>query len=347
MEYTDIKYIECQFRILAKRIVPVHIMRGGIGVSGVNHKMKRGMFALLLACSISLTISPINSIAKQGPTYENQNDTYYTNGTVPVYMGPDYESQILTYIADNMPVQVVGRYTNGWYRINIGVVGYVKCDSLTTVWDRATTVNTSTQAGAALATANELGYAFHNMVLNQNKSIEKEIFNSYIYDKTILYSAIDDQIGVSFKMVYTDPVKKDVDLNYTKFVSDSSTGGRLIELKAPGDVNLYGQVAIFQAKVGYDKIVEVFIWDDDDQDYIYQGKVYTETSEFAYFTTTKITSIKLLEYETDRSLRDSVREKMANIRKGIKYLNYDEKEYRNSITNKLRKDTEYVDYYQG
>ena len=39
-----------------------------------------------------------------------------------------------------------------------------------------------------------------------------------------------------------------------------------------------------------------------------------------------------------------VRNKMDNIRKGIKYLSYDETDYKNALTSRLRKDTEYVDY---
>lgn len=305
--------------------------------------------SIFLVCAIlflSLPMKEVSAGTGRGPDFEKMEDTYYTNGVVPVYMGPDYESQILTYIQDNMPVRVIGKYTNGWYRINIGVIGYVKIDSLTTAWDRSNTVNSSKQAGAALATASEIGYSFHNMVLNDQKVIKKDIFNSYIEDKTILFAAYDDQVAVSFKMVYPDKVKHDVDLNFTKIINDNLAGdGQTIELLPPSDLKLYGQVAIFQIRIGYDQAAEIYIWDIDDEDYVYQGTVYSEFSEYAYFTTTQVSRMKIIHAETERSLSDKLRTKMTNIRRGIKYWDYDEKEYRNMLGSKLRKDTEYVDYY--
>lgn len=303
--------------------------------------------AMVLVSVCLMQMMPIEALAKdkRGPDFEKMEDTYYTNGTVTVYMGPDYESPVLTYIQDNMPIRVIGKYSNGWYRINIGVVGYVKMDSLTTAWDRSNTVNSSKQAGAALATANEIGYSFHNMVLNDQKVIKKDIFNSYIEDKTILFAAFDDQVAVSFKMVYPDRVKNNVDLNFTKIVTDNAGDGQTIELFAPIDLKLYGQVAIFQIRVGYDQCADIYIWDMDDQEYVYQSTVYSEFSEYAYFTTTQISNMKIIHCETERSLSEKLREKMANIRRGIKYKKYDEKDYRDMIGSKLRKDTEYVDYY--
>lgn len=311
-------------------------------------KRHSGMkFLVILLLGILLINSqPMIGIASgKGPDFVEMNDTYYTKGTVTVYSGPDYKSAVLTYIQDNMPVRVIGKYSNGWYRINIGVIGYVKMDSLTTAWDRAATVNSSTQAGAALATANELGYSFHNMVLNEQKVIKKDIFNSYIEDKTILFAAFDDQVAVSFKMVYPDRVKHDVDMNFTKLVTDNPGDGQTIELLAPANVKLYGQVAIFQIRVGYDQSADIYIWDMDNDEYVYQSTVYSEFSEYAYFTTTQISNMMIVHTETERSLSDKLREKMANIRKGIKYKKYDEKDYRDMIDSKLRKDTEYVDYY--
>lgn len=305
--------------------------------------------SILMTCVllfISLPMKDVTAGTGRGPDFEKMEDTYYTNGVVTVYMGPDYESQILTYIQDNMPVRVIGKYSNGWYRINIGVIGYVKMDSLTTAWDRSNTVNSSKQAGAALATANEIGYSFHNMVLNDQKVIKKDIFNSYIEDKTILFAAFDDQVAVSFKMVYPDKVKDNVDLNFTKFVSDNVAGdGQTIELLAPLNLKLYGQVAIFQIRIGYDQSAEIYIWDMENEEYVYQSTVYSEFSEYAYFTTTQIANMKIIHEETERSLSDKLRAKMTNIRRGIKYWDYDDKEYRSMIGSKLRKDTEYVDYY--
>ena len=45
------------------------------------------------------------------------------------------------------------------------------------------------------------GYTFHYMVLNDKKTIKKDIFNSYIGQKAILFAKIDDELAVSFKML--------------------------------------------------------------------------------------------------------------------------------------------------
>ena len=139
-------------------------------------------------------------------------------------------------------------------------------------------------------------------------------------------------------------VKNDINLNYTKTSSDSPYGGRTVEFTVPEDTELKGQLAIFQFKEGYDKAVTAYTADLDTFDYVEMNTYYTEFSEFAYAAMTQVSNMRIDEMEIPNSLTDSQREKMANIRKGIKYQNYDTKEYRQTVRGKLRKDTEYVDY---
>ena len=63
-----------------------------------------------------------------------------------MYAEPTYTSTVLTTIAANVPVRVVGSYSNGWYRINIGVIAYCKMDSLTTAGDVGVITAKDTQA---------------------------------------------------------------------------------------------------------------------------------------------------------------------------------------------------------
>lgn len=323
--------------------------------------MRKKIFLLAL-CIIILTgvSTPALTVCAKGPSYTDLQDVYYTREDCVVYAEPAYTSTVLTTIGANVPVNVVGYYSNGWYRINIGVICYVKMDSLTTAGAIGIKNKGDSQIADAKRIADELGYQFVYLTLNKEKIIRKDIFNSYIGQKVILYAKISDDLGVSFKMLYNDKVKNDIDLNYTsaasEFPVDTPQGTtpqrtyRVIDYTLPGDAahtELRGQMAIFQFKVGYDKKVEIrtndletYMLIDADDAMAY----YTEFSEFAYASMTQVSDMQVTEQEIADSLSENRRAKMDNIRKGIKYLDYDKKGYRDSIGSRLRKDTEYVDY---
>ncbi|MBQ6994414.1 MAG: SH3 domain-containing protein [Lachnospiraceae bacterium] len=305
---------------------------------------KRIVLFLSIICILIGALQPGVTAFAKGTTYSQMNDVYYTKEGCVVYAEPTYTSTVLTTIGANIPVRVIGAYTNGWYRINIGVIAYCKMDSLTTAGNIGIVSEADKQAFYAKQTADELGYQFEYMKLNNEKKIKKDIFNSYIGKKVILFAVIDEVTAVSFKMLYADEVKNDISLKYTSKASDSVGGGRTIEYTLADKTELWGQVAIFQFKVGYDKSADMYIGDIDGSEYTKMNTYYTEFSEFAYAPVTQVGNMKVVECEIPNSLSAEVREKMGNIRKGIKYLSYDEKDYRSMITSKLRKDTEYMDY---
>ena len=313
-------------------------------------------FTVLVLCMLLLggVMQPVMAVCAQGPEYtaEPKPETYYTKEDCVVYAEPTYTSTILTTIGANVPVQVIGSYSNGWYRINIGVICYVKMDSLTTAGAIGIKNNADVQIADAKKIADEIGYQFVYLTLNKEKKIEKEIFNSYIGQKVILYVKIDDEVGVSFKMLYNDKVKNGIDLKYTKQATPPPTpaGGnpRTIDFSVEQPTELKGQIAIFQFKVGYDKKVNVFTAAVDTgellEDPMAKHPYYTEFSEFAYAPMTQVYNMRVEESEIANSLNSTQRERTARIRQGIKYLDDDNKSYRNSVHGKLRKDTEYVDY---
>jgi hypothetical protein len=300
------------------------------------------MLALMLLLSYIGTDGAIVVEAK-GAEYYQLTDVYYTKSNCTVYAEPTYTSTILTTIGANIPVQVLGYYSNGWYRINIGVICYVKMDSLTTTGVLGTNVN-DTMTADALKTANEIGYTFVPLTLNKEKVIKKDVFNSYIGQKALLYVKINDELGVMFKMLYNDKVTKDIDLNYTITSTVDSTNTRLVYYTLDNPTTLKGQIAIFQFKLGYDKAITIFPEDLDGGGYVEMNTYYTETSELAYGPMTQVASIMVTDEEVPFSLTDNMKKINSDHRKGIKYLSDDTKDYRDSITSKVRKDTEYVDY---
>ena len=194
--------------------------------------MKRGRIIAAAICFILFAFMPSYSVKAKGPTYTDMQDIYYTKADCVVYAEPTYTSTVLTTIGANVPVNVIGAYSNGWYRINIGVICYVKMDSLTTAGAIGLPNVEDSQIADARKTAQELGYEFVYLRLNNQKMIEKEVYNSYVGKKVILYVKIDDELGVSFKMLYEDKVKTDINLNLTK-TSAEQFGGRVVEFRFP------------------------------------------------------------------------------------------------------------------
>ena len=84
-------------------------------VSKTKYWIGRTIGILTLVCILMGSI-PVQA---QGPTYTQLNDVYYAVEGCTVYAEPTYTSTVLTTIAANVPVRVVGSYSNGWYRINI------------------------------------------------------------------------------------------------------------------------------------------------------------------------------------------------------------------------------------
>lgn len=307
--------------------------------------LRRYIAALLLVVTvITASLSADLEALAKGPTYTALEDVYYTKAGCIVYAEPTYTSIVLITLDANLPVRVIGAYSNGWYRINIGVIGYVKMDSVTTAGAIGLPNKASTQVADAQRIAAEIGYEFVYLTLNDEKTIKKDIYNSYIGQKVILYVKLDDEVGVSFKMLYEDKVKSDINLKFTKSATTNMFGDRVVEIVFDEDKELLGQIAIFQFKEGYDKAITINTTDLDTYDYVEMNTYYTEFSEFAYAPVTQIANMKIIDAEIPNSLTEKQRARMTDLQRGIKYQSYDNKDYRSSIHSRLRKDTEYVDY---
>lgn len=318
---------------------------------------KKFTVALLLALTLlaaSLGVG-IEAFAAPSPaSYTAMTDVYYTKAGCIVYSQPLYTSPVIITLDENLPVQVIGAYSNGWYRINIGVIGYVKFDAVSPAGAIGLPVKADAQILEAQKIAAEMGYEFVNLKLNKQKKIKKDVYNSYVGKKVLLYAKLDDDIGVSFKMLYDDEIKSDIDLAFTKTVTDTP-GRRTIGITFTNPnppIQLLGQIAIFQFKVGYDMEYNVFTMDLANLSYVQMNDPLnpycTEFSEFAYAPVTQIANMRVSAQEVSYSLDKEQRARMTNIQRGIKYQSYDNQPtYINSINGpdkELRRDTEYVDY---
>jgi len=310
----------------------------------MRKSFKKGIAAVLMAVTMLCTAVSTKMVAC-ATTYTAIQDVYYTKDNCVVYAEPSYTSTVLVTLTANIPVKVIGAYSNGWYRIDIGVICYVKMDSVTSAGAIGLGNKADAQILDAQKTAVELGYEFVNLKLNKQKTIKKDIYNSYVGQKVILYAKINDELGVSFKMLYEDKIKEDINLNVTKTVSVNDVGDRTIQYLFDNDIELKGQIAIFQFKSGYDMAVDIYPADMDTGEFILMNTYYTEFSEYAYAPVTQVADIMITEAEIPNSLTETQRTIMADHRKGIKYQIDDTSEYRSGVVHgKIRKDTEYVDY---
>ena len=127
----------------------------------MRNVLRKKIAAVLIAVVVLLTAvnGGIISYAK-GPTYTAMQDVYYTKDNCIVYAEPSYTATVLTTLGANLPVQVIGEYSNGWYRINIGVICYVKMDSVTSAGAIGISDPADKQIADAQKTAAELGYEF-------------------------------------------------------------------------------------------------------------------------------------------------------------------------------------------
>ena len=279
---------------------------------------KKAVAVLILATVFFTSVNADMTAYAKGPTYTAMQDVYYTKENCIVYAEPTYTSTVLITLGANLPVQVVGAYSNGWYRINIGVICYVKMDSVTSAGAIGIKNNADKQIADAQKTAAELGYEFVYLTLNKQKTIKKDIYNSYVGQKVILYAKIDDELGVSFKMLYEDKIKNDIDLNMTKTASVNKFGDRTVQFMFNNDMELKGQIAIFQFRTGYDKAVDIYPSDVDTGEFVMMNTYYTEFSEFAYAPVTQVADIMIVEAEIPNSLTETQRNIMADHGKEIR-----------------------------
>ena len=86
--------------------------------------------ALVLAGMLLAGTGSSNAYAAQDYTVTAQKVVMYTGNNVMVYVEPDLQSQIVTSISYNLPVEVTGITSNGWYQINLKGTYYVQKDKL-------------------------------------------------------------------------------------------------------------------------------------------------------------------------------------------------------------------------
>ncbi|MBQ7944009.1 MAG: hypothetical protein IJ326_08115 [Lachnospiraceae bacterium] len=99
--------------------------------SKVVRVMSMALLAAMLAGTGAMaSVSATEFIGTQYTVEETSAVLYSCKGTV-AYASPDFNSVMVTTINANLPVQVVGVTSNGWFQIDLGTICYVPGYSLT------------------------------------------------------------------------------------------------------------------------------------------------------------------------------------------------------------------------
>lgn len=86
--------------------------------------------SLLTATGVSASVNATEFIGTQYTVEETSAVLYSCKGTV-AYASPEFTAPMVTTINANLPVQVVGVTSNGWFQIDLGTICYVPGYSLT------------------------------------------------------------------------------------------------------------------------------------------------------------------------------------------------------------------------
>lgn len=94
--------------------------------------MKKRIIKALIAIALILfcIASSMRNINAEEATVKEVNAVMYSGQSANVYVATDTNSGIVTSLSANLPVQVTGITSNGWYRVNINGVFYMQANSL-------------------------------------------------------------------------------------------------------------------------------------------------------------------------------------------------------------------------
>ncbi len=98
-------------------------------------KFIRRLTGIILAVGIVLPMSPridsrITQVYAVEFTVAQNKAVLYSTGNTKVYVQPDLNSTVVTAIAKNVPVEVTGITSNGWFQISLNGTYYVPGDGL-------------------------------------------------------------------------------------------------------------------------------------------------------------------------------------------------------------------------
>lgn len=182
-------------------------------------------------------------IAAENFTVTEKNAVLYTCGETKVYKAPDSSSTVVTTIAKDVPVQVTGITSNGWFRVNINGVFYVTGDSLGqkvkqtegTTSVSSTDINKLTKGTFSFFNNNALRGFDEDDIEDMDDNTYIKYLDSFLMGYALLDYCIIKDTGKNLRTEYDKKSKNDKDvasmslqqylINYrNNYLSDSLAG---------------------------------------------------------------------------------------------------------------------------
>ena len=165
----------------------------------------------------------------------------YSNENVKVYRQPDINSGVVTTLAKDMPVNVTGITSNGWFRVSINGTYYIPGDGLvsknagTNAVVAGTDITSLTKGTFSFFKNPQLGDFTKSEVEDMDENTYIKYLDSYLMGYAMIENCILQNVGERLKTVYENEARLDKNvagmtmqaylINYrNNYLSDSLAG---------------------------------------------------------------------------------------------------------------------------
>ena len=178
-----------------------------------------GLMAAVIAASSARVCSAnhkLQRIYAAEFTVTESKAVLYSNDKTKVYSQPDISSGVVTTVAPDLPIEVTGVTSNGWFRINLNVTYYVPADGLVSRnADSSKSVVVSsdiinlTKGTFSFFMNPELGDFDKNDIEDMDENTYIKYLDSFLMGYALLEGCILQDSGKSLKEVYESEAKVD------------------------------------------------------------------------------------------------------------------------------------------
>lgn len=190
-------------------------------------RLAGGLMAAVIAFSCAQTGGrnhPLQTTYAVEFTVTESKAVLYSNDKTKVYQQPDINSGVVSVIAPNLPVEVTGITSNGWFRISLNGTYYVPGDGLAS--PNASSSN-GVVTGTDITTLTKGTFSFYknpelsNFDANDIEDMDENTYIKYLDSFLMGYALLDNCIlqdsGKYLKEVYESEAKVDKNVaNMTK-----------------------------------------------------------------------------------------------------------------------------------
>lgn len=188
-------------------------------------KNRKQLIAVLMAAAISVMgvdthrVNDTQTVYAAEFTVTEKNAVLYSNDNTKVYTKPDINSNVVTTIAKDLPVQVTGITSNGWFRINLNGTYYVpgyglisKETSNTTTNSLGTDIKSLTKGTFSFYKSSEIEKFDEDDIEDMDENTYIKYLDSFLMGYAMLDNCIIQENGTKLKDMYEQEKKVDANV---------------------------------------------------------------------------------------------------------------------------------------